>query len=101
MFARGILATTMTEQSAEIDRKPLTAPLIALVAGVALLVASFVWPHLAMGGGEWTKELASQHQNAAAKLHGLTHKYSDDSSAIEGGAVPDDLRRAQNEFFDL
>jgi hypothetical protein len=91
----------MNELPAESDRQHLAAPLFALVVGMSLVVASFVWPHLVKGRGEWTKELALQHQSAAAELHRMSHKYSDIPLGTEDGDIPDELRRAKVEFFSL
>jgi hypothetical protein len=47
---------------------------VGAVAGVALILASFAWPHVAnQAPGGWTEEKAQQHAQTRAELHAASH----------------------------
>lgn len=47
---------------------------IVLALGIALIVASLVWPRLDDGRSTWTDEKAAAHQEVSARLHGLSFR---------------------------
>jgi hypothetical protein len=45
--------------------------LVLLIAGLASVVLSWLWPHMVSAEGNWSPEQAEQHAAAAAELHKL------------------------------
>lgn len=47
---------------------------IAVIAGLALVAVSWIWPSLAGGRQNWTEEQAESYAQAAASLHTLNYQ---------------------------
>jgi hypothetical protein len=86
-------------------RKPLNLrPILcglAVMAGLVLFAASFVWPASSTGSTAWSTEQAVEYQKASKNLHSLSHKYARTEGTEESKKVRAELDKAQSEFATL
>ena len=62
---------------------------IALVLfGLAVLVASFLWPRLVSDDQVWSKQQARDHARASANLHKMTHEAAEAQLNTSPGNEP-------------
>jgi len=59
-------------------------PLIAMGMGILLVALSLVWPRV-IGGAVWNEQQASEHAEASAELHRLSHAGSHAADHGTGG----------------
>jgi hypothetical protein len=62
--------------------------LIALGAGIFLVVLSFIWPSI-IRGAVWSEQQASEHAEAAAELHRLSHARAHGAGPASGYPAAD------------
>jgi hypothetical protein len=73
-------------------------PLVCLVAGVALILASVFLPKSALNNGIWSQEQAEKYQAASVKLHSLSHGSLHPSPNADPVAMRKELEQADQEY---
>jgi hypothetical protein len=72
-----------------------------LLAGIALILVSFLWPSLPIGKPAWSEDQAKEYQSASATLHGLSHKYENELNHAKNGALPTEFQQAKDKYEHL
>ncbi len=72
-----------------------------LLAGIALISLSFLWPSLPLGKPAWSEDQAKDYQSASATLHGLSHKYENELNRAKNGALPAEFQQAKDKYDHL
>jgi hypothetical protein len=72
-------------------------PLVLLVGGVVLLLASFFLPSRMLGHGGWSTEDAKRYQAASVKLHTLSHT-AVHAKPADQPQMRKDLAEAQSDY---
>ena len=72
-------------------------PLVLLVGGVVLLLASFFLPSSMLGHGGWSTEDAKRYQAASVRLHTLSHT-AVHAKPADQPQMRKDLAEAQSDY---
>jgi hypothetical protein len=85
------------DSSWELDWRA-AVPLICVVAGVALILASILLPKRALNNGSWSQEQAQAYQAASVKLHSLSHSSLHPSPDDDPAAMHQELEQANKDY---
>ncbi|MFO0787951.1 MAG: hypothetical protein U0805_00740 [Pirellulales bacterium] len=72
-------------------------PAIAIIAGLAFIAVSLVWPARSMSRANWSPEQALKFQAASVKLHDLSHGAAH-QTAEDLAAHKRELQQAEAQF---
>jgi hypothetical protein len=73
-------------------------PAVLLTGGIVLILLSFVWPRGAVSHANWSPEQAKQYQDAAVKLHGLSHASVHPSPDADPQTKRKELQQAEADY---
>ena len=74
---------------------------LAVILGLILFAASFIWPKSSTRSANWSTEQAVEYQAASANLHRLSHEYARTAGTDEAQKVRAELDKAQSDFATL
>jgi hypothetical protein len=77
--------------------QPLSAVLL-VIAGLALIASSFIWPIVSTSVSGWTQEQALQYQAASARLHSLSHEFAHAAQQGNDQTLQTELDKTQAEY---
>jgi hypothetical protein len=88
------------EAKRELDWRS-AVPAALLLAGILLILASFLLPAGAVGRANWSPEQAKKYQSAAVKLHRLSHESLHPSPDADQQAARNELQQAEQDYRDM
>jgi hypothetical protein len=87
------------------DNRPVNPPVwrqslaaLLVVAGLAIITVSFIWPGKAASRASWSDEQAQAYSAASAKLHGLSFETVGAAGSDKEKAFREKLDKAKAEY---